>query len=125
MPTSPDYVDGVPKAWIERLFSRFAAMYGNRVSTMWGDCPQADIHDAWQTGLARFTGDQIKAGLNRTLDRYPDWPPTLGQFRALCRPPVIPAAHRLFLVDKRPREPIDPKVKAKIDAWVAKMRVAK
>jgi hypothetical protein len=71
-----------------------------------------------------LSGERIKAGLNRTLDAYPDWPPTLGQFRALCRLPSPIAAHRLYLVDKTPRVPIDPAVKAKIDAWVAKMRTA-
>ena len=105
------------------MFARFAASYGNKVTSMWGDCPQADVLDAWQTGLSGLSGEQIKAGLNRTLDSYPDWPPTLGQFRQLCRPPAVPAAHRLYLVDKSPRPPIDPKVKAKIDAWIAKIRV--
>ena len=92
---------------------------------MWGDCPQADIVDAWQTGLAGLSGEQIKAGLNRTLDTYPDWPPTLGQFKALCRVPATPAAHRLYLVDKRPVAPIPPHLRAEIDALVDKMRGGK
>ena len=123
MQTSPDCAGGIPQAWIQRLFSRMAASYGNKVSAMWGDCPQADIIDAWRTGLQGFSGDQIGAGLQRMLDAYPEWPPTLGQFRALCKAPSVPQAHRLFLVDKSPRQPIDPAVKEKIDSLVAKMKV--
>lgn len=127
MPTLPGCADGtsgmIPQAWMERLFSRLAASYGNRLSNMWGDCPQADIIDAWRTGLEGFTGEQIKAGLTKMLDAHPDWPPTLGQFRALCRPPVTAAAHRLYLVDKCPREPIDPRVKAGIDSLISKIRL--
>ena len=90
---------------------------------MWGDCPQADIIDAWRTGLEGFSGEQIGAGLKRCLDAHPDWPPTLGQFRQLCRPPAIPASHRPYLVDKRPRAPIDPAVKAGLDSLISKIRL--
>ena len=94
MPTSQDCAGGtsgmIPQAWMERLFSRLASAYGNRMTTMWGDCPQADIIDAWRTGLEGFSGEQIAAGLRRCLDAHPDWPPTLGEFRALCRPPAVP-----------------------------------
>jgi hypothetical protein len=110
---------------MQRLFSRFAASYGNKVAVMWGDCPQADILDAWQAGLCGLSGEQIKAGLTRTLDAYPEWPPTLGQFKALCRIPTVPAAHRLYLVDRTPVEPIPAHLRARIDALVEQMRGGK
>ena len=113
----------IPQAWMERLFLRLTTIYGSmKMSSFFGDCPQADVIDSWRTGLEGFSGEQIAAGLRRCLDAHPDWPPTLGEFRALCRPPATPAAHRPYLVDRSPRAPIDPKVRATIDGLVAKWR---
>jgi hypothetical protein len=92
------------------------------MASFFGDCPQADVIDSWRTGLEGFSGDQIASGLKRMLDVYPEWPPTLGEFRALCRPPVVNHAHRPYLVDKTPRQPIPPEIKATIDALVIKMK---
>ena len=113
----------IPQAWMERLFLRLTTIYGEpKMASFFGDCPQADVIDSWRTGLEGFSGEQIGAGLKRMLDVHPEWPPTLGEFRALCRPPVVNHVHRPYLVDKTPRKPIPPEIKAGIDALVAKLR---
>ena len=89
--------------------------------SMWGECPPADIIDHWRSGLEGYSGEQIKRALDRMLDIHPDWPPTLGQFRQLCKPPIV--AHRLFLVDKSPRAPIPDKIRAEIAGLVSKWKV--
>ena len=82
---------------------------------MWGDCPKADIMDAWREGLRGIDPDAIALALSTVHVSYQQWPPTLGEFVALCKP-VVPAAHRLLL-PAPPREPgkMDPRIKAEID----------
>lgn len=58
----------------------------------------------WSEGLADLAGDEIRAGLVACLNAS-DWPPTLPEFRRLCRPvpdyetafrdAVTAAGHRL------------------------------
>ena len=75
----------MPKEWIERLFLRFQTLYGSRATAMWNDVPKADLMDAWQTGLASYTGTHMVEALSELPKRYPDWPPTLGEFMGLCK----------------------------------------
>jgi hypothetical protein len=73
--------------------------------------------DAWQEGLEGVTGEQIKVALGEMLKAHPEWPPTLGQFLALCKPAPVPAAHRLFLPapPRNPNREIRQNVKEEID----------
>lgn len=43
--------------------------------------------EEWSEAIADLSNDEIRDGLKLMRDTYPDWPPTTGQFRALCRPP--------------------------------------
>jgi hypothetical protein len=65
--------------------------------------------DAWQEGLGDVTGEQVRVALAGVLTAHPEWPPTLGQFLALCKPVVQPS-HRLFLpspqIDASKRGPV-------------------
>lgn len=115
----------IPVAWMERLFSLLHAQYGNRMTTMWGDCPPADVKDAWRSGLAGVDAERIKAGLAALPAAHPEWPPTLGEFLALCRRPVVVAAHREFVaLPRQKREAIPANVREKLDALTAKWRAA-
>lgn len=87
----------VPEAWIERLFVRLSAIYGSKMATMWGDCPKADIMDAWGEALASADPANVRSALAKVAERYPSWPPTLGEFMALCRNESTPQAHRQAL----------------------------
>lgn len=116
--------DPLPQAWMERLFSRLTALYGNRMTTMWGDVPQAEVMDAWRQGLRGIEPDAIALALLSVTDQYPDWPPTLGQFAALCKPPPTPRAHREFpkLGPPKKHGPVPPEVSARINAILAQPR---
>lgn len=72
------------------------AIYGNKMTVMWADCPRADLIDAWREGLAKVTGSAIGEALRRTPAAHPEWPPTMGQFLALCGPIRSEPAHRTF-----------------------------
>ncbi len=73
----------LPNAWVERLFERLLAMYGRKFADMWGCVEIASLKATWAKALGDLTPDEIGAGLTRCLDR--EWPPTLPEFRALCR----------------------------------------
>jgi len=73
----------LPSAWVERLFERLLAMYGRKFADMWGCVEIASLKATWAKALADLTPEEIGAGLARCLER--DWPPTLPEFRALCR----------------------------------------
>ena len=108
--TSPDTPNALPSAWIDRLFDRFAAMYGRHWFDLWADVPMADVKDAWRTDLAKVSGDQIRRALEhcRTQCKFP---PTLPEFVSLCRAFVV-APDRLAL--PAPRGEIPPDIAAGI-----------
>lgn len=70
---------------VERLFARLLSMYGNRFVSMWEGVDAQTMKDVWAQGLAGYRASELMVGLNTCLQSH-DWPPTLPQFRALCRP---------------------------------------
>jgi len=115
----------MPERWMERLFARLSSIYGNRMTTMWADCPKADLMDAWREGLRGIEADSIALALSTVHVAHPEWPPTLGEFVSLCKPQPVTAAHRL-LPSFAPRKhgPIAPEIQAKIDEFLGRHRVA-
>ena len=73
----------LPNAWVERLFERLLAMYGRKFADMWGCVEIASLKATWARALGDLSHEEIASGLTRCLDR--EWPPTLPEFRALCR----------------------------------------
>lgn len=82
-----------------------AAIYGHSWVSSYGP---VDADDTWARGLAGLTAAEIAHGLKsciiRSRDRLrygdEDWPPTLGEFRAMCayekhRPAYHQAAARV------------------------------
>jgi hypothetical protein len=39
----------------------------------------------WADAISDLSDEQVEHGIRAARDEYPDWPPTIGQFRALCR----------------------------------------
>ena len=74
----------LPSAWIERLWARLAAMYGNKFLDMWRGLDIYEVKQAWAEDLADYTGDELKRGL--TWCKTQQWPPTLPEFMTACRP---------------------------------------
>lgn len=61
-----------------------AEIYGHRWVSAYGP---RDEHNTWAIGLAGFSAEEIGNGLRACVQRADGWPPTLPEFRALCRPP--------------------------------------
>ena len=76
----------IPIAWVERLFSRFAAMYGaQKVAAMWQGADIEEVKRTWADQLGRFPPAAMSSALQAVVDSGKEWPPTLPEFVALCK----------------------------------------
>lgn len=73
----------LPSAWIDRIFERLLAMYGRKFADMWGCVETGSLKATWAEALADLKPEEISRGLSACLTR--EWPPTLPEFRGLCR----------------------------------------
>ena len=74
------------------------AMFGHSWVSAYG----AEPSDTWLAGLIDMTEEEIRTGLVACLTWEDRWPPTLPQFRALCRLRREPA-HEIFKALPEPR----------------------
>ncbi len=75
----------VDESLIARLFARFRGRYGN----LWTSRATCDedwefIMEDWLTELSKFSIEQVRAAVNKTLTEFKEFPPTLGQLVDLC-----------------------------------------
>ncbi|WP_312165889.1 hypothetical protein [Massilia timonae] len=80
----------LPEAWVERLFERMLLEYGKRFADQWAQADMDKLIGYWAQELSGFSGNELKRGLDALSQR--DWPPTLPEFKRLCRPRVDPVA---------------------------------
>lgn len=80
---------------IGRVWKKMTATYGHKWISAYGDV-DGEGGKTWLQGLQEMLLDEIKTGLNACVNRADAWPPSLPEFRALCRPGVSvkPACHR-------------------------------
>lgn len=69
---------------IARLWQRMAAIYGHKWVSSYG---ADDSDDTWLRGLGDIAPQEVADGLSACIERADPWPPTLPEFRALCREP--------------------------------------
>lgn len=62
--------------------------YGKKFTDMWAATTTDDLVAFWGGQLAGYSGAEIKHGLDAMENR--DWPPTLPEFKRMCRPPIEP-----------------------------------
>jgi hypothetical protein len=60
--------------------------YGKKFTDQWGATNSDELIAFWADGLAGFSHAELKRG-KEALDGR-EWPPTLPEFKKLCRPPV-------------------------------------
>lgn len=70
------------------MFSKMLLDYGKKFTDMWQAADSDELIAHWANELAGYTGPEIARGL-AALDMR-DWPPTLPEFKKMCRPPVDP-----------------------------------
>lgn len=65
-----------------KLWLYFTEAYGDKFTGKYGNKPSK----TWNDGLADIPGQWIKHALGKLQDKFPTWPPTLWEFKALCKP---------------------------------------
>lgn len=85
----------LPEAWVAKLQARLTAIYGQKFSSICPDEAAArEWRECWAIALRDLTGEQIAAGLDKLMRGAHEWPPTTGEFRALCKPVIRPEHQR-------------------------------
>jgi hypothetical protein len=69
------------------LFSKLAVKYAQKFTSVFGDDEDvlhATQHE-WAESLGGIPKQQLRQGLDACIDQYPSWPPTVGEFKQLCK----------------------------------------
>lgn len=69
--------------WIERLFSRLLAIYGDRFAAMWAQVDKNEMKEVWSSALGGFSAEELKSALEKCYQQ--EYPPNLPQFVDMCR----------------------------------------
>ena len=71
---------------LTRLFAVLSAQYGVKwTSLIQNEDAENAMRNTWGETLMDIDPVVIKIVLNRLPTEYPNWPPTVGQFLALCK----------------------------------------
>jgi len=71
---------------LNRLFAVLGAQYGQKwTSLIQNEDSENAVRNVWGQGLKDIDPAKMKSALDSLPFEYPDWPPTLGQFLALCK----------------------------------------
>lgn len=72
----------ITQSHIDRLWQHMSATFGHKWISSYGAMPS----ETWLAGLVDMTPEELRTGLVTSLTWEQEWPPTLPQFRNLCRP---------------------------------------
>jgi hypothetical protein len=86
IPLSSTSTRPVPINWVEKLFERMQALYGNKFVDMWRDTNIDLVKQLWAEEMGKLQADDLKRGYAALMSR--EWPPSLPEFVKLCRPSV-------------------------------------
>lgn len=78
----------LPASWVEKLLHEMLLTYGKKFTDQWTATTTDDLVAYWSVQLAGYSGAEIRAGLDAMTAK--DWPPTLPEFKRMCRPPIDP-----------------------------------
>lgn len=82
------------------LWTRMNEIYGHRWAGSFGPFRVrgriSGVAETWRKGLAGLNSADIARGLRECLDTGEAWPPSLPEFRAMCRPRARVPYHKPF-----------------------------
>ena len=78
----------MPRTWIERLFDKMLLSYGKKFTDQWMGADPDKLIAHWADELATFSREELSRGYAALEAR--DWPPSLPEFKRMCRPPLDP-----------------------------------
>lgn len=73
----------IPADWIERLFDKMLLDYGKKFTDQWAGPDPDKLIAHWSRELAGYTPAELRRGYDALAGL--DWPPSLPQFKKLCR----------------------------------------
>jgi hypothetical protein len=76
----------LPASWVEKLLHKMLLSYGKKFTDQWGATTTDELVEHWAQELAGYLPLEIARGLKALETR--DWPPTLPEFKKLCRAPI-------------------------------------
>ena len=105
LPAAPSTAtrSALPDAFVERIFQRMEDRYGALWADRYGAFPRDRVMRTWAEDLADLSRDELVRGMTACKDRK--FPPTLPEFREMCRPPIdAEAAYSEAVEQMRRRE---------------------
>ena len=75
-------------AWVEKLLHHMLLSYGKKFTDQWGMVDGQQLINFWAAGLTGYSHAELKAGKDALEAR--EFPPTLPEFKKLCRRPLDP-----------------------------------
>lgn len=78
----------LPSSWVEALFDRMLLNFGKRFTDQWGSADPDKLYAHWARELSGYSREELARGAAALEAR--DWPPTLPDFKRMCRPPIDP-----------------------------------
>lgn len=76
----------LPDTWVEKLFQKMEDRFGDLWANRYGAFPRARVKQTWAEDLGDLSGEEVARGVSAS--KSIKFPPTLPEFRALCRPPI-------------------------------------
>ena len=78
----------LPAPIVEKLWERMAMIYGHKWVSSYGEADDG----TWSTGLYDVDREGLSRGLEALRLSDKEWPPSLPEFRELCKKPNTPFA---------------------------------
>lgn len=94
--TSPGKPPSLPDEWVDRIFDVMENRYLAKWFDAFGGIPPDRVKAQWARELADFAPQEIKRG----LEADKPWPPTLPEFKLLCRPVRDPKTEWIEAVEQ-------------------------
>jgi hypothetical protein len=78
----------LPLPWVDRIFTKLTLAYGQEFLRRWTDIDLGAVKSDWMHELSAF--ESAPHAIAFALDNLPEKPPSVIQFKALCRqaPPL-------------------------------------
>lgn len=102
----------MPLSWVDRIFDKLTLTYGQQFLGRWRDVDMNAVKSDWLHQLSGF--EKSPESIQYALQNLPDAPPTVIQFRALCR--SMPRKDVLEL----PQPKADPEIVRRVMAGLSK-----
>lgn len=83
----------LPDSWVEKIFQKLSLVYGRDFLSRWEGQDLAEVQADWAHELAGFINSPH--AIKHALENLPEKPPTVLQFRAVCRLAPMPSTLRL------------------------------